>query len=73
MSCFADNDSSIWNTEFNGVKIVNPIELKDGKITVLIAVKDSADEIKRQLVDIGNCSLRFVCIEELRTVCICGK
>ncbi|MCI9032957.1 MAG: glycosyltransferase [Lachnospiraceae bacterium] len=71
--CFADNDSSKWNTEFNGVKIVNPIELKNGKITVLIAVKDSADEIKRQLVDIGNCSLRFVCIEELRTVCICGK
>ncbi|MBD5449609.1 MAG: glycosyltransferase [Lachnospiraceae bacterium] len=63
---FADNDAAKWDTEFYGIKVIAPSKLQDMDSYVLIAVKESGEEIKQQLVD--NKKLKCVSIKELQTM-----
>lgn len=55
ISCFCDNDTSKWNTYFNGVDIISPREAaeknKDGFF--IIANANNYEEMKRQLINYG--------------------
>lgn len=66
--CFADNDTSKWDTYFQGIKIISPDKLQDNDTPVLIAVKNHGEEIKRQLENLGNKKLKCVSIVELATM-----
>ena len=55
-----DNDSSKWNTEKNGVKIVNPLTLlqeKEEDVLVIICSKNY-DDMLLQLRELGNFNYR---------------
>lgn len=69
---FSDNNSGRWNTRFQGIKVVDPTELKDITAYVLIAVKEHGDEIKRQLSSMGNMGLKCVTISELKEIHYAG-
>lgn len=68
VSCFADNDAARWGMDFLGVKIINPQRLHNMEAYVLIAVKDSGDDIKYQMESMGNERLRYVSIGELASL-----
>lgn len=63
-----DNNQAKWDTEYHGVKIINPDELKDMAAYVLIAVKEYGEEIRKQLGAMGNGMLKYVGIDELKKV-----
>lgn len=65
---FSDNNPMMWNTEFQGIKVIKPSELKNIDAYVLIAVKEQGDEIKKQLIHIGNKELKFVSIGEIKNL-----
>ena len=65
VSHFADNDQTKWNTEFLGIKVIKPENLKKMAAYVLIAVKESGREIGKQLSDMNNSMLKYICIDEL--------
>lgn len=62
---FADNDRSKWNTEFCGLTVIHPNELRRLEAHVLIAVKDHGEEIRAQLRSMENDRLKYVMITEL--------
>lgn len=66
--CFADNDTSKWDTDFQGIKVISPDKLKDTDVPVLIAVKEHGEEIKRQLGNMENTKSKCVSIVELATM-----
>lgn len=63
---FADNDISKWNTDFYGIRVIDPCKLQDMDSYILIAVEKSGEEIKQQLEN--NPKLKCVCLKELNTV-----
>ena len=65
VSYFVDNDQKRWNTEFLGIKVIEPKELKNMAAYVLIAVKEYGREIEKQLSDMNNKVLKYICIDEL--------
>lgn len=65
VSHFADNDQTKWNTEFLGIEVIKPENLKKMAAYVLIAVKESGREIGKQLSDMNNSMLKYICIDEL--------
>lgn len=62
---FVDNDAGKQNTELQGIRIIAPDGLKKMDVHVLIAVKECGEEIKSQLLDMGNDKLKCVTIKEL--------
>lgn len=65
---FVDNDTSKWDTEFQGLKVISPDKLQDVDTPVLIAIKEHGEEIKRQLENMENTKLKCVSIVELATM-----
>ncbi len=65
---FSDNNQDKWNTEFQGIKVIEPKKLKKMDVFVLIAVKEHGDEIKECLADMKNEMLKIVSIGELKTL-----
>lgn len=65
---WVDNDPSRWNQEIQGIKVLNPDELKNIKAIVLIAVKEEGNEIKQQLEMMKNKDLKYVSLRELETL-----
>lgn len=65
---FVDNDSSKWNQMFHGIRIADPKELCNREVHVLIAVKESGDQIKKQLSNLCNSELTCVSIKELEAL-----
>ena len=65
---FTDNNQAKWDTEYHGVKIINPDQLKDMTAHVLVAVKEYGEEIRKQLRSMGNGRLQYVGIDELKAV-----
>ncbi len=63
---FADNNTSKWDTDFFGIRVIAPSELQNMNSYVLIAVKESGEEIKQQLAN--NKKLKCVTIKELQTM-----
>lgn len=70
---FADNNPQKWNTDFCGIKVINPIELQYLDMHVLIAVIDGIDKIEKQLESMGNNKLQYVSIKDLMELFINGK
>ena len=66
--CFADNNNLKWDTQFCGIKVINPVELQGQSDYVLIAVKESGKKIKHQLESMGNHQLKCASIMELAAV-----
>ncbi len=62
---FTDNNSQKWNTDFFGIKVIEPDELQFREAYVLIAVMNGSDTIKKQLEKMKNSSLHYVSIKEL--------
>lgn len=62
---FIDNDSSKWNTSFQGINVVSPDILRRMDIPILIAIKGCGEEIRQQLERMKNTQLKCVSIEEL--------
>lgn len=50
VSCYIDNDMTLWGLEVNGIKVCSPEILKKQRYTVVIANKRYEAEIKRQLL-----------------------
>ena len=63
---FVDNDQARWNTQLNGIWIYAPEKLKSGKGCIVVAVKNSAMEICKQLRDLGNTKIRWVTLDEMQ-------
>ena len=63
---FMDNSPAKWNTQFHGLYVLNPNELKSMAAHVLIAVKEYGEDIKKQLISMGNSKLHLVTIDELK-------
>lgn len=67
---FSDNNSVKWNIKFQGINVINPIELKNMDVYVLIAVKEHGEEIEKQLNDMGNKELKCVTIKKLKDLAV---
>lgn len=65
---FADNNPSKWNTEFKGIRVINPNDLKDMVVYVLIAVREYGEEIRTQLNNISNTGISCVTINDLKEI-----
>lgn len=68
VTCFSDNNSVKWNTEFCDTKVISPKELQNMDTYVLIAVKYHGEKIKKQLTYKGNGKLQCVCIKEIQEI-----
>lgn len=70
---FSDNNSVMWGMDFQGIRVINPNELKDMKAYVLIAVMEHGDKIKKQLSNMENSGLKSVTLKELQKVNLINK
>lgn len=68
VALFVDNDTSKWNQEFHGVRIVKPEDLSALDGYVLIAVKYKGEEIQQQLKSMGNRKLKCVSLRDLADI-----
>ena len=64
---FVDNDPNRWDTEIDGIKVLNPDMLRDMEGILLIAVMDHCAEIEGQLQTYHNEKLWWLGIDELVT------
>ena len=64
---FVDNDPDRWDTEIDGVKVLNPDMLRNMEGILLIAVMDHCAEIEDQLQTYHNEKLWRLGIDELVT------
>lgn len=62
---FVDNDEKKWNTEWKGVMIQCPEVLRNYKGYVVIAVKNEAEEICKQLLNMGNSEMQWITLNEI--------
>lgn len=63
-ACY-DNESSKWGKEFNHLKILNPIQLRDKKADVIVAIKSNTEEIERQFKEYANFRLKWIMMYDL--------
>lgn len=50
---YVDNNKQLWGTELNGVEIVNPKEICNYKVDIVIIASESYEEIAKQLDQMG--------------------
>lgn len=65
VSYFSDNDPLKWNTELEGIKVIEPEKLSRMTAYVLIAVREYGREIEKQLSDMDNEGLKYISIDEI--------
>lgn len=68
ITSFSDNNEVMWNKDCQGIKVINPKELKCLSANVLIAVKEQGKVIKKQLSDMKNTELKCVTLNELKEI-----
>lgn len=61
-----DNDNRKWGENLEGIPIESPKILEGGEKNVLIAARNYADDICRQLEEIGNEKLEWISLEEIK-------
>lgn len=50
---FLDNDPDLWNTYFNGCKVISPNNVRDYEFDYILLMSVKADEMRQQLLQIG--------------------
>lgn len=63
---FTDNNREKWGTEICGIQVISPERLREMDAYVLIAVKDSGEEIRRQLKNMKNANLKYADMGDLK-------